>query len=275
MIIICSGPDTFRAREKARDLVKAFRKKHDPTGLSVDVIDGTDGIKPLLERLGAGSLFAPKKLIRADGCLEKMNIADVRTLASRLAADADATVVLTVETDAPDKKTIDALKNAPCHLYAFPIQTETAFRAWVRARAAAMGVSDAIADIVGEAAEGDSWQAVAELQKQSASSQEFGRTSSGDASVYEIAERFISGGAWRKTLMETTPENALTTFLSQMRACLRVQDGAVAGLHPYLAKKMQRVRPKSGNERFRDVLAAMVSSRSSLAIGDEWDSVLI
>jgi hypothetical protein len=35
MIIVCSGPDTYRAREKARELTAAFREKHDPQGLAV------------------------------------------------------------------------------------------------------------------------------------------------------------------------------------------------------------------------------------------------
>ena len=50
MLIFIYGQDGYRSRQKMRELVDAFRKKHDPSGLNIARIDGT---KTTADELGA------------------------------------------------------------------------------------------------------------------------------------------------------------------------------------------------------------------------------
>src|SRR5262245_59678086 len=98
MLLICAGPDTWRTREKARELQAAFIAKHDPQGVSTNVLPDAD-FSAILNALGTSSLFAQKRFIRVNGLFEKLKIADVRALAKRLEADADQSILVTLETE--------------------------------------------------------------------------------------------------------------------------------------------------------------------------------
>lgn len=274
MMIICSGPDTYRAREKARDLVAAFRTKHDPRGLSTEVVDGSEGISLLLSRLAGASLFSPKKFIRADGCLAKMKIADVRSLAARLEEDKDHTILLTVEEESPNAKTLEALKIAPLFHYPFVIQSGSAFRAWVRTQATRQGVSEKIADDIAEYTEGDSWFAIQELQKQAANPHEIAlSTTRNIGSVFDVAEDVLAERqGWRGRLEALEDDNAVSIFLGQSRAYLRVRDGWSEGIHPYAAKKLGSLRVPDAEARMMKLLRAFIGSRSSLSSGNETET---
>lgn len=276
MLILCSGPDTYRAREKARDLVEAFRAKHDPRGMATDVIDGNGGIAPLLSRLAGASLFSPKKMIRADGCLAKMKIADVRALAAKLQSDKDSTIVVTVEDEVPNSKTLETLKTAPLFHYPFPFQQGAAFRAWVREQALRQGVAQDCADLIAEYTDGDSWFAVQELVKQAAHPQQPPNNRRLESeNVFDVADAVLmERTGWRDRMDTLEYENAVSIFLSQARSYLRVRDGYVEGLHPYVAKKLSSLRVADAERRMSKILRAFVASRSSLASGNEMENLL-
>lgn len=269
MIIICSGPDTFRARTKARELVAAFRDKHDPQGLSYETIEGVEGASVLLSRLASGSLFAAKKMIRADGCLAKMPLADVSALATRLMKDGDQTIVLTVEEEPPVSKILDALKTAPLFHYPFPVQAGAAFKGWVRERAKKVGIPFSVADAIADYAAGDSWLAVQELSKQAADPKNFEGTKDPHAgTVFEVADAVLSRSpGWRSKLDDFQDVNSLGVALSQLRSYIKIQDGMTAGIHPYVVKKMRGMKIADAKKRMSEILYAMIASRTSL--GDE------
>ncbi|MFH2232335.1 MAG: hypothetical protein ABII13_04180 [Patescibacteria group bacterium] len=276
MIIVCSGPDTYRAREKARELVAAFRNKHDSEGLATEIIDGTEGITALLSRLGSASLFVKKKIVRADGCLDKMKFADVRILASKLQADKDNTVILTVEDKEPVKKTLDALKIAPLFHYEHPVQMGYAFKNWVREQAGKFGVDTRTADRIGEYTDGDSWFAMSEIQKQSANLHDVDlKKCFGDASVFDIADAVLSEAkTWRTKLADFKDEGSLNVVLAQMRSYTRADEGFTDGLHPYVVKKMRVLSVSESEKRFLCTLRAMVLSRSGYSGTNETESIL-
>jgi hypothetical protein len=275
MIIVCAGPDTYRAREKARELVAAFRTKHDPNGLATDVIDGSEGLPALLSRLAGGSLFATKKLIRADGCLEKMKIADVRTLAARLEADHDNTIVLTVEEESPNAKTLDALKIAPLFHYPFEMQAGAAFRAWVRKEAATRGVVSETADVIAMHADGDSWLALHELEKQAVHPQNALASVSDTRTIFSVADAIISASPkWRTELSTFGEDGAISVGLGQARSFIEVRDGHADSVHPYVARKLASMRIPQAEERTAQLLRGFLSSRSGLSAGSETETLL-
>lgn len=276
MIIVCSGPDTYRAREKARELTAAFREKHDPQGLAVETVDGSEGLPVLLSRLAGGSLFAKKKLVRADGCLDKMKIADVRTLAAKLEADKDGTIVLTVEEDAPNEKTLAALKTAPLFHYPFVAQTGSAFRAWVRSSAKAMNVDEKTADVIASTLDGDSWGALHELEKQAANPHPF-EASRGisDATVFVTADAIMGERAgWRSEVDASKEDGALSVAVGQIKSYIQVRDGYAQTVHPYVARKLSQLRLKDAEGRTAKLLRAFLSSRNGLAAGNETKTLM-
>lgn len=276
MIIVCSGPDTYRAREKARELMNAFRAKHDSHGFSMETVDGTEGVIGLLSRMGGASLFSQKKMIRADGCLTKLKIADVRSLAGRLEMDKDQTILITVEEEAPTIKTLEALRIAPLFHYSFPTQTGSAFRSWVRDVAAKQGVSASIADQIANQTEGDSWQAFQEIAKQVANPHAIESSGvHGIGSIFEIADAVLAHRpGWREALANAEDENAMSICLSQTRSYLRVRDGSIEGLHPYVAKKLGSLRTTNPEERLQDLLRALYSSRTGMGNSEEAETLL-
>ncbi|MFA5936096.1 MAG: hypothetical protein WC787_04575 [Patescibacteria group bacterium] len=276
MIIVCSGPDTYRAREKARELVAAFREKHDPNGLATDTVDGSEGLPVLLSRLAGGSLFAKKKLIRADGCLEKMKIADVRILVAKLETDKDASIVLTVEEEAPNAKTLEALKAAPLFHYPFELQTGTAFRTWVRTEAKRLQVADETADAIAVMAEGDAWLAIRELEKQGAHPHELSTTGvSSEATVFSIADAVLSERTkWRSELDNFVEDGAVSVALGQTRSYLEIRDGFGDTVHPYVARKLRSMILKNPNKRFATLIKTFIASRSGLTSGKEPQTLL-
>lgn len=267
MIIVCSGPDTYRARIKANELVAAFRTKYDPRGLAYDAFDGVGEMATLLSKIGSVSLFVQKKMLRADGCLSKMKIADVRLLATKLEADKDHTIFLTLEEDAPSVKTLEALKDAPLHHYQFPLQSGTAFRSWVREQATMIDVAQPIADHIATYAEGDSWLASTELQKARAGSydREQSDQSRAPKTIFDAADMvLLKPKGWKSTISSFVGDGLVQTALSQARSFLRIRDRWTDGIHPYVIKKLSTSRVSDAELAMRRLHRALVGTRSGL-----------
>lgn len=266
MIIVCSGPDTYRARERARLLFGAFREKHDQQGFSTENV-GPCSLADLLARFGSGSLFCSKKMLRVDGCLAGYKIAEIRTLAAVLERDKENTILLTVEEEPPNEKVLSALASAPLHHFNFARQTGFAFRKWVREKAAPLGIARAAADAVAEYADGDSWLAIQELGKLEADSEADGSgwVRPESQTVFEAAENMLRRDAgWRTKIEALKDESSSAIFLSQARSYLRVKDRHANGVHPYVVKKMSGLRVVDGPDQFAKLLKMFVASRSNL-----------
>ncbi|MFH1078142.1 MAG: hypothetical protein V1745_02580 [Patescibacteria group bacterium] len=276
MIVICSGPDTFRARERMRGLVEAFRTKHDAEGFSMETIDGSKGISPILARLGSASLFARKKFVRADGCLAKMKIADVRILGAKLKTDGDATILCTIEADPPDAKTLEALKDAPYHHYPFPTLVGSVFREWVRERAAGAGIQKNVADSIAEANAGDSWAAINEIVKVSAvSTGVMSKSVHPPLSAYSVADTYLQDDpAWRTTVFKEILEAPFHLFATQARSYARVADGATEGLNAFVVHKLRSMDASKSQSKLKKLLSAQTLNRSGYATGGEWLELL-
>ena len=59
-----------------------------------------------------------------------------------------------------------------------------------------------------------------------------------------------------------------------MRAALRVRDGAVEGLHPYVVKKMQNNKISSPEKKLASVLRALFLQRAGYADEEEATTLL-
>lgn len=273
MLIVCSGPDTYHARKKARELVAAFREKHDPTGYSTEVLSDTDADE-IIARLGSPSLFAQKRMIRCDGLLADQKIADVRKLVKRLETDADQTILLSVEEEPTSSKNEKEFSSIKFVQYPYPLLSGTKFVATVTSRAKELGVSEEIAFSIARNADGDMWIADSELQKYAANPNSvLIQQENVGGNVFDAAEAYISGrSGWRDRLNELDePENANIVFLSQARTYARVKDGETKDVHPYAVRKLASLRATEGRakEALLRAIRSFAASRQGVSASSE------
>lgn len=276
MLIICSGPDTWHARRKASELVAAFRAKHDPDGLSTEVVRVPVDLKSLLNQLGTPSLFSKKRLIRCDGLLDELKIADVRALAKRLKDDADQTVLLSVEQEPLTSKVISEFKETQFFHYDYPLLQGAAFKKWCVVRGQELGVSPTLAEQIALRADGDVWLAEQELMKCSANPHApLRQTESDEGSVFDLADKFLTDkSGWRESIARADDPQVSVVLASQSRAALRVKDGESGGIHPYVAKKISQMRIPSPTKKLLRALRALVGARQGVANTNEIQTLL-
>lgn len=276
MLILCSGPDTYHARKKARELVAAFRQKHDPSGYSTEIMQ-TPELQDLLGRLGAPSLFAAKRLIRCDGLVESLKIAEVRQLAKRLESAGDDTIILSVEDEPPTPKTLKEFEKIKLVHYPAPLLSGAKFAAAVASRAAELGVSDRLAQEIAGRADGDTWLAEHELEKASANpNTQFVQRVEGVGTVFDAADTFLQQRQGWRALVAGFPDESMVSILAtQTRTFSRVRDGETIGVHPYVAKKLSsmRVSDEDARRRFINALRSLYAARQ-FATDDEGQTLL-
>lgn len=276
MLIICSGPDTWHARRKASELVTAFRTKHDPEGLSTELVRSPVDLKALLNQLGTPSLFSKKRLIRCDGLLDELKIAEVRALTKRLKEDADQTILLSVEQESPTSKVIGEFKEIQFFHYVYPLLQGAAFNKWCVARGQELGVTSSLAEQIAQRANGDAWLAEQDLVKCSANPLAPLRESETDeGSVFDLADQFLTErSGWRESLARAEDDQISVVLASQSRAALRVKDGEMSGIHPYVAKKIGQMRIPFPAKKLLRGLRTLVGIRQGVANADEMQTLL-
>lgn len=274
MLIVCSGPDTYSARQKARELQQAFRDKFDVSGYSTEVLEPS--LAQILNRLSAPSFFSTKRFLRIDGLLDALKIAEVRTLVARLAADNDQTIVVTVEDEAPNEKVLAECKKAPFFHYPHPLLTGQAFVAWCTKQAQQVGATAKDAQDVARACDGDTWLAIQELTKRAANpNATIIQAGAEDISIFEAVDACVLGRAgWRVVVADADQDQFMVTLVSQTRSLLRIHDGETMGIHPFLVKKMARSDVKRGSELFTHASRAIVATRTGLAQSSETESLI-
>jgi DNA polymerase III delta subunit len=274
MIIICSGPDTWQARRKKQELASAFKAKFDVAGFSAETIDAD--IKTVANQLGTPSFFASKRLLMTEGLLHKVPIAEIRLLAKRVKADAEQTILLDLEQEAPTQKILDEFSDSNLHHYAYPLPSPRDFSKWLAKRGEELGVTKQQVARLAENLNGDTWLAEQELMKLAANPRAESTVLDQDEnSIFSSLEKYLEEKpGWRRELQEHAEEQVLNTLLSQCRAALRVRDGATAGLHPFQVKKISALDKKYFSKKFRKGAATLVATRSGIATQSEFDALI-
>lgn len=273
MLVICSGPDTLHAAQKATEMVTGFRTKYDPAGFSYEVLQHPH-MSEVLNRIAAPSFFATKRMIRVDGLIDASKIADIRALAKRLLHDGGQTVVLTLEQESVSQKIIDEFSKECVVQYNFPLVKGSSFSSWCTKRAAILGVEQSIAQRISIYADGDMWLAEQELQKASANPNIFLSEKKKSVSVYDRAELFLRSQSGWNDPHYPLDEELLAICMSQTRSAIRVRDAATEGLHPFVVKKLATFRQSDTPKMLLGVLRTHASIRSGLADISEAESLL-
>ncbi len=269
MLIICTGADTWRAADKARELGVAFRQKYDQNGTATTRLT-TPTFSDVLNRFGAPSLFSTKQFIRADGWMEKVKPTDLTTLLDRITRDADITILVTVVEELGEKIE-NILKEKKILIYGFPEQHGAMFRAWCEMQAKKMGCLSPVFDIA-EMYDGDSWSAMNEIKKRSANPHALlVHADEIDATNFEISDAVLTEKQdWRNQVYSTDDADGIVmTLLSSLRCFFRIRDGYGTGIHPYVQKKMQQLRIPDPKKKFLATIRALIGARTSRGSIDE------
>lgn len=138
MILVLSGPDTFRSSRRMRQLRQAFIEKYDPQVLAVTTLDGsTASAETIISALGSGGLFSTKRCMVLDEVTPQSpcwsHTAFVPTL-SGIQADADRVVILRcVPVQKKGRTAKDAIpKIAGAKIEEFSTLTEGEVRTWLK-----------------------------------------------------------------------------------------------------------------------------------------------
>lgn len=278
MLLVCSGDDSYRALEKARDLEAAFKLKYDPSGSAIDHLrSGKDGVDALLSALATSSLFAPRRFFRIDGLLSSCPKDKQKALVQSLERDADATIVVTVEEGELAEKVLKPFKSLPkFNQYDFPPLSPAQFQKWCADFAAKQGVKDARAvRLIADASQGDTWLFVNEFQKWKAGGEVAAATGK-EPSVYDAIDRLLMSSPDRwTTLRRFDDANAVTaTMVNQARSLVLARSGQASGLHPYVAQKLSRMSVADPSSVYIRLATAFAWSRTGQASAEEAVDVL-
>jgi hypothetical protein len=277
MLILCIGPDTFRAQRKANELEKAFREKYDVAGSSVERLPlGKAAADEIVERAHTMSLFTPRRFLRTANLLNELPAAKIKNVTRALSGDQESTIVVSIEEEMPKAKILEELKEIKIIKYDFTEERGARFSALVEEWANELMIKDqALIKRVAEVAEGDSWLAWGELSKIAAGGTSELALPSYKRTMFDFADAFLRQESNRYNVLEDQEDSHafLATFLSGARSFLRARDRATEGLHPYVVKKMMSLRAVQVERALGKALLGHQAVRSGL--GSDGEAILI
>lgn len=275
MLILCIGPDTFRATRRAQALEAAFRQKYDSEGRSVEhIASGKGAADEIIERAGTASLFSARRFLRTQSLLEETSKSKLAPLAQALAHDPEQTIVVSTEAEAPSSSTLKQLSDVKIVTYEFPALQNNDFFRIVSALGSELGVAkDADLKLLSERCAPDTWRAWnALLLLKLGSGME--SVAYQDETIYQIVDAYAFG-AQRPFLKDPeTSAEIIPALIHQMRAALRIRDGATHGLHPYLVKKLSQKKILNAEHALGASWLAYAANRSGMGDPQEAASIL-
>lgn len=278
MLIVCSGADSYRSLEKVGLLVSAYKGKFDSVGSSVECLpSGKVGVEALLSACSAFSLFSSRRFFRADGLISACPKDKRKALLSVLSRDVDETIIVCLEDGDLTTKDLQGFLDLPKFThYTFPYLSSGAFLAWATESAKKMNVTDArLIRIIADAAFGDSWRFVTELQKVSAGG-ESSLYQSTIPTVFSVVDSFLESAPSRRSMLRAFDDAGAFVSVApgQVRSVLLARSGSAKGIHPFVAQKAQRLCIQNESERFRRIAEMFAWSRSGLASAEEVSDIL-
>lgn len=149
MLIFVHGSDTYRSRAKVRELIEAFKKKHDPTGLNTVRLDAAKAsADELRANLNTPGFLSKRRMSVLEGYLAvKRTKEEAEDAVALLRGHAPETVVLLWEELATDKVAAHGLMKAfagrpssEVVIYPFDPLTPRELRAWLQSEIKNRGV---------------------------------------------------------------------------------------------------------------------------------------
>lgn len=214
--------------------------------------------------------------MRCDGLLEGLKIADIRKLSSRLKADGESTVLLTVEDEPPAQKALDEFGSQGFFHYTYPNISGSAFQQTCIAYAKDKGVSESKVKTVASRCDGDMWMAVNEISKLGAyegaplSESEYDQ----DSPFALVDDYLLKNKDWRKKFWSSGDDQMPSLLLTQAKTALKIKDDEPVKLPIFVIRKFKSLDSgKMESSFFRSILC-FVSLRTGLSGAKEAESIL-
>lgn len=256
MIISVYGPDTFRSRAKLRELVEAFQKKYDPSGMNVARFDGKSAaVGDVMSAVTASPFLSERRLVVIEGPFDASDV---------LARVPESTILILWDEKAPAKKFGKEIVQ-----YKFDALTGPALAAWVgdEFKKAGVTVEPRATDALVAAVGSDLWRLSVEIAKLAAHAGPNGSVLARDvellvassiesnifsltdaladrnaSAAFSLLERELDAGTHELQIM--TMLTRQVRLLLQTHAFLDEHPRATAetvakslGMHPYVARK--------------------------------------
>ncbi len=273
MLIICAGPDSFRARLKYRDLVGAYKKKYDEKGATIEHLQNENLYETLLSKLSNQSLFASKKLLVCEGLFQKLTAKQASNLRDAIYRDADISVVIDYEDKEPKATAIKSFEEKELFVYSHELAKGTELNKIVKDLCKRYGVAETRIPFLIQRYQSDLWAIDTALQVLSAMqdgelSDEVG-LSQADNMFALVDLLLMNKTSWMRQYTAFDINGILNSAVSQMRTWHMAKEGMAKGVHPFVQKKLSGMRINNADERFLQFLKSFYASRNSLATGDE------
>lgn len=281
MLIVCIGPDLYRAIDKARELEAAFRQKYDIDGSSIEQLheEGTELVDAVVQRVNTVSLFTPRRFVRVRNLLNGCPKGRVGALEKALSVDPEHVIVVSVEENLPPDATLKTLAALPKYVrYDFSRLEPRGFETWVREQAVKLGCLISVKQVahVAEMSYGDSWQAALRIIELAAGGDASGfpvshsAGQSGERNLFDWADAYLKQDPmWRQGVERVGADTLLHPFLSQLRTFQRVQDGEDAGIPPFVARKLRGIPSMDVEERFLRLTESILLQRQGFLREEE------
>ncbi len=246
MLLVCTGPDSFRALRKAQELERAYREKHDPSGLSIERLTVTaKSVETIAERVGAMGLFAQRRCLRATGLVASWKRSDWERAGKLFQRDPEQSIVISVEEElAPEaERAITAWERS--RVYRHPILAGADFQKFAGQLAQEQDVAfDVGLQKFAQQLEGDSWAFWNALPRWKAT-KTLPDLASPDVSPFLKSDEALLGSDVVAVTAFSEDEDLLPLLLQQARQGLRVVAQQPDPRMPSFAqKKWQRLPPE-------------------------------
>lgn len=271
MLIICAGPESFLARQKVRELIDAYKQKHDPAGRSIEHLEHQSNLQDALGRLGNMDLFASKKLLKYENLLAGITPAQAKKLNQAIIKDADQNIVLTQEDKMPVAKIRENLSKDKTFVYEYPKLSDSDLRRTVIRLCQDNTMDAGFADQLIRLYTNDLWAINTAVQMIRATGKMPDQASSDTQnSIFEVIDNLLKQkNNFQLDLVDMDAQEIFSLLISQSLNWHKVKHNQGQGVHLYVQKKLLNTDFKNSNHRTLNFIKCLFATRSSLANGKE------
>ncbi|MDD5438371.1 MAG: hypothetical protein PHC70_04470 [Patescibacteria group bacterium] len=272
MLIICTGPDTFQARQKALDLVEAYKQKHVSQGAVIERLESQTSLQGAVTRLSTLGLFASKRLLKYENLLAGITQTQAKQLAKAIKVDENQTVVLTYEDKSPTQKILDLFPKENLFVYAHEKPKGLELNKWIATRCKIYQVNPDLITKLIELHGDDLWAIESSLQciRVLNNAQTLEKTVENDNQVFAIIDQFFKNNpVWKAQAASQDPQELLPLLLSQLLNWHKIKSDQAQDVHPFVKKKLGSIRLPKAEEITLDAIRTMYASRNSISQNQE------
>lgn len=284
MILVLYGPDTYRSRQKLREIVEEYRQKAG-SEFNLEKLDAEENdLSGLKNMVQGGSLFSSKKLIILENAFSGENNFD-RILAAAQKVSVLKNIFLIFldgALTAQDSKRLEEIKPLADKVQEFKILIGGGLQIWLDQETKKRGLKlDVAQRIFFASLGGDLWRITNELDKLSLFALSAGPTAGQEYNIFGLGDAFfISPRAALRVLLSLVRQGqddfGLFSYVAghartllTVKTCLdkRIPVSAHGRLHPYVVKKASALARELNYEKLRSLPEKFFEEDFKIKIG--------